>query len=305
MRYGTAVLSGLILALAPVNVFASGAFSASSDILGISLQTPADQVQSAIKRAAPSEVTIEDHAIIGTGQIMRSVLVGYLVNATPVAEQPANSDDTSSPTAASDAAALQKSIADPTLIGGDHLRIAISPNEKDNEIYGIGRLVNFPSGHRPLIDAVVASIVAKYGPQAFDDTDASDGTLTLTWASAATTKEKYDGMMCDGGRFLPPVDGTFEVNDQSAASGLAYMLRDFTQPDFSTVRNWPGCGTILTVRITLASDKDGYASSMYERLIDYKRAYRDGKAFSDKFWSDEISALQISRQDASTNAPQL
>lgn len=305
MRHGTAVLSALIVALAPATSFAGGIFTQSSDILGISLETPADQVQSVIKQAVPDAEIIPDHAVIGTGQITRDVLVGYLVNATPAIERPAGSEDASTTTAESDVAALVKSIGDPTSIGGDHLRIAVSPNEKDNQIYGIGRLVNFPKGHRPLIDAVVAAVVAKYGAQAFDETNAGDGTLTLTWRTGAMNKEKPDGTQCEGGEFLPPVDGTFNVNNLTAGSSLAYIVKDFTRPDSFPVRNWLGCGTILTVRITRASDQDGYASSMYQRLIDYERGYRDEKAFSDKFWSDERSALQISRQDASQNTPRL
>jgi len=304
MRHGTAVLSALIVALAPAAAFAGGSFTQSSDILGISLETPADQVQSVIKQAVPDAEITPDHAIIGTGQITREVLVGYLVNATPAIERPANSGDTGSPTAASDVAALENSMADPTRIGGDHLRIAISPNEKDNEIYGIGRLVSFPGGHRPLIDAVVASVVAKFGTEAFDDTDTSTGARTLVWSTDTTYTAKSAYMHCTA-VFLPPVDGTFKVSGASAATAFAYVLAKFRQPDTFPIGNWPDCGTMLTVRITLAADQDGYASSMYERLTDYKRGYRDDKTFSDKFWSDEISALQISRQDASRNAPRL
>jgi len=304
MRHGTAVLSALIVALAPAAAFAGGTFTQSSDILGISLETPADQVQSAIRQAVPDAEVTPDHAIIGTGQITRDVLIGYLVNATPAVERPASSTDASSAATESDVAALVRSIPDPTVIGGDHLRIATSPNENDNQIYAIGRLVNFPKGHRPLIDAVVAGVVAKYGVQAFDDTDPADGTRTLTWLSDAVVTKRSD-LSCDGGKLLPPVDGMLKATDESAGFSFQFMVRDFARPAGSPLSRFPDCGTILTIRITLAAEQDGYASSMNERLIDYKRGYRDAKAFSDKFWSDESSALQISRQDASQNTPRL
>ena len=150
----------------------------------------------------------------------------------------------------------------------------------------------------------MASVVAKYGAQTFDDTDPADGTRTLTWLSDAVVTKRSD-LSCDGGKLLPPVDGMLKATDESAGFSFQFMVRDFTRPAGSPLSRFPDCGTILTIRITLASEQDGYASSMNERLIDYKRGYRDGKALSDKFWSDESSALQISRQDASQNTPRL
>jgi hypothetical protein len=285
------------------------------NVIGIALKTPGQTAKAAILRNFPGSAVSDVHAVFGTQQVKRDVVVGYFVNLTSQQQQQANDAMRRKMAAQSmGSSPLDQVLAQPGDLGEDIARIAINPNDGAHEVYAIEHYTEFPKAGRPVMATVEAALITKYGPPTRTIKFPQDAAHYYWFTNTALAKNQALVDLClrEGQNYNVTISNMGAVRAYNPGFDVTSTVFSNLVSYIGTKQYFMGkdvrkCGTILAVTVKPPRDASEYphVDSIEQDLIDFNAGYSYVGAYAAKFQAEANGADQSKLKQDSKIKPTL
>jgi hypothetical protein len=277
---------------------AEGTFDQSSDIIGLTLHTPKDEIKKHIEDSFVTSGVHDVFAEIHTDLYAVKDNIGYVAEITSKEEAEANRlklEELKKEYEAKKDAGLGDS---PIVLGdGDvsreQIRISFVPGQNADGVTAIGRRREYPQNDRPVKQVMLNSLKAKYGPPTVTDANGVMYWLTNNavvknrrlFGLCSLKMDSYSARIGPGDNFVK-----YSENSDQASANFLNLVNNVNNDPLHT-EEVGACGTILAITITPTFDQQ-YVSELQETLVDFSAAYAGMKIYAKGFWDKANGANQ-------------
>jgi hypothetical protein len=267
---------------------AAGQFTRDSDVIGLNLAMPKNQVTDFIAKNFPNAPVEMLPVSVSMSGIQKSSNAGLVVEA-----HSSNSNDRFM---------MQN--------GVDRVKVLFDPNDNSPGVFAIYRYVNFENGSRMTMASLKASLMDKYGSPSQTSESFLKDSISYIWTAPGG---HYNPRACALDRFahysyfyeLVYLDRPLETTVQETAHDFANVVDSLAPSNMRPVPP-PDCGTILSVEIRAEVGTNNlYAYEMKEDLVDLARGVSDLTRFSSEFFAAAKQAQNAKLSQDSANKPKL